>query len=609
MEKNQTIGIILLSVMMLGYLWVTKDQHAEMERREEEAKQEQIVKKKEEEQKATEIEQQKDSIALAETPNIAPKEITIENEDLIVVFSNKGGSVKEVSLKKHKSYNSDQPLKLIDEKDNNIDLILESKSEGRVDITDKYFETNAENTVVKTGDSTIISFKKSYGSGKYIEQSYTIKDKGYQIGYDLKLVGLDDIFKAQNIEFVWDHNLKRFERGLKESRQRSTINYYTTSEEVDNIGSGTNEDDKIEEDVKWFSLKQRFFNTGIIANTNAFTNVNFKSKYEEEDTLIVREAYARAFIPVSDMSVSNQSFTYYFGPNDYSIVKKMDHEYDYNVYLGWGPLALINKFLVVPIFNFLRGVLGSYGLIIFLLVVIIKLLLFPIAYKSYLSMAKMRELKPEMDALKEKIGDDQQKMQMESMKLYQETGINPLSGCIPQILQMPILFALFQFFPNSIELRQQSFLWAQDLSTYDAPIILPFEIPFYGAHVSIFTLMMTLSTLAYTYYNNQINTQAQGPMKNIGYIMPVIFMFVLNSFSAGLTFYYFVSNLITISQQLIATKFIDKDKIRKAIEENKRKSAAGEGGKKSGFRKILDEQLKAAQEQRKEMDNNKKNKK
>lgn len=594
MEKNQTIGIILLSVMMLGYLWLTQDSREQLDKDAEKAKQEIVVKKEEEKKEVIAKATQEDSLALAETPNITPKDITVENEDVIIVFSNKGASVKTVTLKKHKSYTG-EPLVLIDDKDNNISLLVESKSEGEVDLSKKYFETNAQNTVVKKGDSTIISFKKSYGNNQYIEQRYVVKGTGYQIDYNLSFIGLDNIFKTKDVNFFWEHTLRRHERGLKESRQRSTINYYTVDDDVNDIGAGNDEEETLEQAAHWISLKQRFFNTAIIAKTTPFKKgASLKADYEEEDTLHVKKTVASLMIPIENMNASSKSFTYYFGPNDYAILKKVTTEFDYNVYLGWGPLALINKYLVVPIFNVLRGFLSNYGIIILLLVIIIKTLLFPIAYKSYLSMAKMKELKPEMDALKEKIGDDQQKMQMESMKLYQETGINPLSGCIPQVLQMPILFALFQFFPNSIELRQQSFLWATDLSTYDAPIILPFEIPFYGAHISIFTLLMTLSTLAYTYYNNQINTQAQGPMKNIGYFMPVIFMFVLNSFSAGLTFYYFVSNLITISQQLIASKFIDKEKIRKIIEENKLKSASGEG-KKSGFQKMLSEQFKAAQ--------------
>lgn len=265
--------------------------------------------------------------------------------------------------------------------------------------------------------------------------------------------------------------------------------------------------------------------------------------------------------------------------------------------MGWGVFGLVNEWGVLPLFNFLEDFIPSYGLIILILVIIVKMILFPIAYRSYLSMAKMRELKPEIDAIKAENDGDQQKSQQATMKLYQQAGVNPLAGCIPMVLQMPVLLALFNFFPNCIELRHQKFLWAHDLSTYDN--VIQWGTPIFGFdHISIFTLLMTVSTIGYTYLNNQTNAQAQGPMKMMSYLMPLVFFFVLNSYSAGLTFYYFVSNLITISQQLIATKFIDKEKIRLTIEENRKAAAAG-NKKQSKFQARLQEAMKAGQENRK----------
>jgi len=246
----------------------------------------------------------------------------------------------------------------------------------------------------------------------------------------------------------------------------------------------------------------------------------------------------------------------------------------------------------------------NYGVIIILIVLIVKMVLFPLTRKSYLSMAKMKALKPELDALKEKHGDDMQAMQKEQMSLYREVGVNPISGCIPMLLQMPILFAMFFFFPNSIELRQQSFLWAHDLSTFDVLFNLGFTIPFYGSHVSGFTLLMTVSTILYTWSNNQVST-VQGPMKNIGYFMPIIFMFVLNSYSSGLSFYYFISNIITFGQQAVIRKFVDEDKIREKLEENKKKNA-NKG--KSKFQQRLENAMKASQEAQKQKNQGKKKK-
>jgi YidC/Oxa1 family membrane protein insertase len=232
-------------------------------------------------------------------------------------------------------------------------------------------------------------------------------------------------------------------------------------------------------------------------------------------------------------------------------------------------------------------------LIIVILVILLKLVLFPLSYKSYLSMAKMKVLKPQLDEIKERVGDDMTKVQQEQMKLYSQVGVNPISGCIPVLLQMPILFAMFYLFPASIELRQEHFLWAEDLSTYDSLITLPFTVPFLGSHLSVFTLLMTISTLIYTWQNNQLSS-VQGPMKSMSYAMPVIFLFVLNRFSAGLTFYYFVSNLVTFAQQAIIRRFVDEDKIKAIMEENKKKNAAG-GGKKSKFMSKLEEAMKASE--------------
>ncbi len=278
-----------------------------------------------------------------------------------------------------------------------------------------------------------------------------------------------------------------------------------------------------------------------------------------------------------------------------------------NVYLGWPPVYWINKFVVFPVFHFLTKYIGNYGLIILILVLLLKLVLFPLSYKSYLSMAKMKVLKPELDEIKERVGDDMTKVQQEQMKLYQQVGVNPISGCIPVLLQMPLIFAMFYLFPNSIELRQQSLFWAEDLSTYDSLILLPTWVPYLDGHISLFTVIMTVSTLIYTWQNSQMTT-VSGPMAYMQYIMPVIFFFVLNSFPAGLTFYYFVSNMVTFDQQAVIRRFVDENKIRLIMDENRKKIAAG-GGKKSKFMSKLTDAMKASEEARRKADEDRKKRK
>jgi len=267
-------------------------------------------------------------------------------------------------------------------------------------------------------------------------------------------------------------------------------------------------------------------------------------------------------------------------------------------------VSWVNKLIIVNLFSWLESFIGNYGVIIIIIVLIIKLCLFPLSRKSYLSMAKMKALKPELDLMKERLGDDKQKIQQEQMQLYRQVGVNPISGCLPVVLQMPFLFAMFFFFPNALALRGESFLWAQDLSTYDVLFYIPFEIPFYGNHVSGFTLLMTISTILYTWSNNQVSA-VQGPMKTIGYVMPLIFMFVLNSYASGLCFYYFVSNIFTFGQQTVIRRFVDEDKIRATLEENKKKNA-NKG--QSKWQQKLGQAMKASQEAQKQKQIQKKKK-
>jgi YidC/Oxa1 family membrane protein insertase len=352
----------------------------------------------------------------------------------------------------------------------------------------------------------------------------------------------------------------------------------------------------IAEPLKWTAIRQKFFISAIIAK-NSFAGGELSISADAPDSSTVKDARLKLFIPKADVVANKSRFTYFFGPNDYEILGDVTEGFSRNLPLGWPPVIWVNQFLIIPIFNFLQNYIGNYGIIIVLLVLFVKLLLTPLSYSSYMGMAKMKLLKPELDAIKEKNGDNMAQTQQDQLKLYQQAGVNPFSGCIPLVLQMPILFAMFYFFPVSIQLRQKSFLWADDLSTYDSIMNLPFTIPFYGDHVSLFVLLMTASTLVYTWQNNQISS-VQGPMKSMSYIMPVIFMFVLNNFSAGLSFYYFVSNLVTFGQQAVIRRFVDDTKIKAIMEENRKKASSGTG-KKSSFMSKLEQAMKAGDEARK----------
>ena len=518
------------------------------------------------------------------------EQFVLENDVFKINISSKGASIDEVLLKKHVTYEK-TPLILIDKSNHKMSWLISTINGGKIDLADLFYE--GKNEKDSLGNSTLtLNAKTLQGS---ISHHFVIRDGSYAVDYKVFIKGFNDFVANKNVLFDWKEDLKRFENVMEQSRSHTVVNYFDTKGDFNDI---TNDADpeKVSEsginDIVWVSMKQKFFNSGLIS-TLPMQNGSFSSEFDLNDSSVIKRQSASLEIPFQMFSDENQSFKYYFGPNNFSILKKVTEGYGNNVYLGWTIFASVNKYTIVPFFNFLEQYIANYGLLILILVFVVKLILSPLSYRSYVSMAKMKVLRPEIDEIKKRLGDDQQKVQMETMQLYQKFGVNPLSGCVPMVLQIPVLFALFNFFPNSVELRQKSFLWAHDLSTYDSIWDLPFNIPFYGDHVSLFTLLMTVSTLAYTYVQNQNNPmQQQGPMKTMQYFFPFMIMFFLNNFSSGLTYYYFLSNVITISQQLIIARFIDDKAIRSKLETKKEKRT---GKKKTGFAARLEEAVKSQQ--------------
>ncbi len=611
MERNQIIGLALILTMLIAYQILAPQPETPKANPETKAKSSAVV-------SATPAPRQLDSTTaktmygdFASAAIGTAKDIVVETDDIRLTFSTKGGNVKEVLLKKYQTYTK-APLYLIDEQSSKFNLELPT-NKGIVNLADLYFTTEAQSQTVAAGKSTKISFRLPMGSNQYVEQTYTLQGSGYLIDYDVQLVGLDGIVKNDPTRLVWQDKLKQLENDMAENRKVVTTNYYSDGEMSD-IGRGQqdNVEEKIEQPVSWFAHKNKYFLSAFIIKGSSLSNATLKSLVNESDTTYIKTMQSEGSLSTADLKAGKGNFQFYFGPNDYQIVKEVSTATDFgdNVDLGYAFLKPLNKFFFVPMFSFLEKFFSNYGVLIIVLVLIVKLLMTPLVYKSYVSMAKMRMLAPELAIIKEKVGDDAAKMQQEQMKLYQQVGVSPLSGCIPVLATMPILMSLFFLFPNLIELRQQTFLWASDLSTYDAPIQLPFAIPFYGAHVSIFTLAMTISQLVYAWYNNQITpAQVQQPgmpdMRMLTYFMPVMFMFVMNSFPAGLSFYYLVSNVVTILQQQVIRRFVNDDKIRSILEENRRKIASGEK-KKSKFSDMLERSMKAAEEAKKQADDAKK---
>ncbi|SFB44686.1 membrane protein insertase YidC [Algoriphagus aquimarinus] len=517
------------------------------------------------------------------------KDLTLENDLIQVKISSKGAQVNEVILKEYKSWNM-EPLELFNEESSKMDFIIESKN-GPLDLNDLYFTSSIESNENEEGVKIQTLTLKSGSESGQIIQTYTLADGSYEVKKSFEIDRYPGVFTGNALALTWEDQVIAQEMNLAESRRQSRLNYYTTSGSFDNLGAGDDlEQETIAEPVKWVSFSQRFFTAAMIADTD-FQNVSI-TQSTPADSSIVRTMATSLSIPLQD---GKAGFTYYFGPDKYKTLKKVTDGFEDNVDMGYFFVSWVNKYIIVNLFAFLEKFFTNYGVIIVIIVFLIKLALFPLTYKSYIGMAKMRVIKPEIDELKEKYGDDATKMQQEQMKLFSKLGVSPISGCLPMVLQMPFLFAMFFFFPNAIELRQESFLWATDLSTYDTFFNLPFTIPFYGSHVSMFTLLMTVSQIIYTHFNNQLTT-ATGPMKNLGYIMPVMFMFILNSYPAGLSFYYFVSNMVTFGQQAMIKLFVDDEKIRAKVEESKLKNV---DKKKSKFQQKLENAMKAADNTRK----------
>jgi YidC/Oxa1 family membrane protein insertase len=607
MDRNSAIGLTLIAVLLLAYFyWFSpkpQPQSAQPVATESPAA---------EMRDSVQQENTAADSALASTyGNLSSflrgveKTITVRTEDLNVVLTNRGGILKEVELTRYKTY-SQKPLKLITTGNSRFNLLTNYQGKD-IDLYALYYEGRQQ----KDGDTTVVTFALQLSDGSTLKHIYSIPQKGYEINYRIQQKGLGDQLGGNQLTYRWDDKILPMEKDITDTRNNSTITYYEINDGFDHLGgrsTGT-EMETFSEPLKWVAIKQKFFLSSIIARTH-FTGGEVSSLTNTADSSVVEEAKLKLFIPKSSLLGGETDFKYYIGPNDYQEIDVVTEGFEKNVYLGWPPVYWINKFVIFPVFHFLTGIISNYGVIIIVLVLLLKLVLAPLSYRSYLSMAKMRVLKPELDEIKEKTGDDMAKVQQEQLKLYQQVGVNPISGCIPVLLQMPILFAMFYLFPASIELRQQPFLWAEDLSTYDSLIRLPFIIPFgVGDHLSLFTLLMTVSTLIYTWQNNQLSS-VTGPMKSMSYIMPVIFLFVLNSFSAGLTFYYFVSNLVTFAQQAVIRRFVDEDKIKLILEENRKKNlAGGGGGKKSRFMSKLEEAMKASEETRRKAEEEKKKRK
>ena len=627
MDRNSVIGLVLIFLILIGTIFINRPTVEEAQRMQREQDSLARVVQKRSEDSLNHIQAllaQRDSAALAKDSLISQNRLgsfaaltkgndgvaTLENESIRMEVSNKGGFPSRIWLKPYKraSREGEEPkdsLVLFEGRDNHLNYTF-ATVEGKQVRTDELFFEPSASYVKVNGDSATLTMTASLGSGVNLSQVYTLYASGWKVGYTLKTEGFDKVLSPSNRDFQLDWSLRMplQEQSVQNERDQSSVFYRYKNGDFDNISERSYEETEAEGgSLQWVSFKQQFFNSTLISKGDrGFEEAKMESELPETEDY-VKKLRATMYLEMNGTPSEEVPMEFYFGPNHYQTLKKSGYELQNLVPLGWGIFGWVNRFVVIPVFNWLNDYFNSYGLIILLLTIIIKLGLFPLVYRSYVSTAKMRVLKPEMDELKAKFGSDPQKMQAETMKLYRKAGVNPLGGCVPMLLQMPILFAMFRFFPVSFELRQQAFLWAHDLSTYDS--IWTFgHIPvidfLYGDHVSLFTLLMTISTLLYTHFNNQVSGLS-GQMKYIGYIMPVVFLGFFNKYAAGLSYYYFLSNMITFGQQFLIRRFVDDDKIHAKLQENKKKPA-----KKSRFAERIEQMAKQQQMQQQQRGKKKK---
>jgi YidC/Oxa1 family membrane protein insertase len=603
MDRNSYIGLGLIFALLIGYFYINQPSAQDLalqERTADSIQNIKVLEAKKQEQLAVFAAKQKDSLAsVMKTDSAALKNVyggfsgnvigeekilIIENAELKISFSNKGACIKQVELKNYKT-DSRKALKLLGDSNSQHALFF-TVDQKRINSNDFYW------SITKADEHSVI-YRLSYGATGYIEHEYTIANQGFNVEHRIHTNGMGSVIQNSNgMTLLFTNDLPLQEREVVEEKKKSTIYYKCDDKAADYISETKSESINLEEPVQWVSLKQQFFNTTIYSEKSFLKG----SVIETKDALSsknVKNMRASLSLPYDGGRDQDFKIKYFFGPNQYQTLKDQGIGLDKIIPLGWGIFGWMNRFMIIPIFNFLKGYLSNYGIIILLLTLIIKTLLLPLVFKSYKSTAKMRLLKPEMDEIKEKYKEDMQTIQVENLKLYKQAGVNPLGGCLPMLLQMPILIAVFQFVPSAFEFRQQAFLWADDLSIYDSIWNfgkLPIIDTIYGDHVSLFTLLMTISTLIYTRMNNQITGGMNEQMKYISYLMPILFLGFFNKYAAALTYYYFLSNIVTFTQQWAIKKFVDEDKLKAQIHESKSKKV---DDKKSAFQKRLEEIAKA----------------
>ena len=545
------------------------------------------------------------------------EEFIVENDVMAVLFSTRGGQIKGVTLKDYTQYGPrgkrDRKIEMMDPATARFGLSFYLKNGLKnVPVNTLDYVFTAQPVVGEADGTKSVVMRLPVAEGAYLEYRYLIYDteapeRDYLVDFDVRLVNMaPEMANQTQIQIDWANTTFQNEKGFQNENMYTTLSYRFPDEtSIEELGMSEGAKSKnISTQVNWVAFKQQFFSSVFIAPDNvSYANLAFDTAAPESSLL--KTFTAQMGVPYTPQT-EGYDFAFYFGPNKYSILKKIGEPGGADIYLerlvplGWGIFGWVNRWCVIPVFDFLRNYIGSFGIIIFILVLLVKLVISPLTYKSYVSMAKMRLVKPQIDELAKKYPkpEDAMKKQQATMELYKKAGINPMGGCIPMLIQMPILIAMFRFFPASIELREQPFLWADDLSSYDSIVNLPFSIPFYGDHVSLFALLMAVSLFGYSWFNYQQTASSQPQMAGMKfmmvYMMPIMMLFWFNSYSSGLCYYYLLSNIFTIGQTLVIRRMVDDNKIHAIMQANAAKKSKG---KKSKFQQRYEELMRQQEAQ------------
>lgn len=637
MDKNTIYGFVLIALILVGFSVLNRPNEQELAKQKrfndsialvEQNKLDAVAAQKKSvtdvkpdslsNTDSTSVAQSKDAYgAFSAAASGEEKFYILENELVKLKISNKGGRVYSAQLKNYQTHDSLQ-LVLFDGQESKLGFTIVTNNNRVVNTSELYFEP-VQNVKKDAKGNQVLTLRLKTIGDAYIDFTYTLPSNNYMLGFAIKANAMNTVMPAGTnfLEMQWYSKIRQQEKGRKFEDRYSGIEYKFVADDVEKLSEAKDDERKLPNKVKWIAFKDQFFSSILIAK-DAFTSTSLKSKLEGQNSGYLKTFNSEMTVVFDPTGKAPTNFNFFFGPNQYKILSAYDNGLKGDdklllrsiIPLGWGIFGWVNRFAIIPMFNFFSMFISNFGLIILLMTIVIKLVLYPLTYKSYVSSAKMRVLKPEIDEINARIpAEKAAERQKATMELYNKVGVSPMSGCLPTLLQMPILFAMFSFFPAAFELRQVSFLWAKDLSSYDAIVSWSGNIPlvteYFGNHISLFTLLMTIATLISTKLN-MANTATPdqpgaGMMKWMMYLMPVMFMFMFNNYASGLSYYYFVSTLITIIQTYAIRATVDEKKLLEQLHA-KRNINAKKPVKKSGF---LDRLEKMQREQQKAIKNKK----